>query len=155
MQIPPNIQSFWKRFEANAGTTMHERFYEAFHFDNNEVGAASLAELVLEGRKRATASLDWIFDATGRARPRSGHLSVVTDWRGNPLCVIQTLEVSVVQFAEVGLDFAAEEGEGDGSLKHWRDCHWLYFSAECKRIGRVPDLAMPVLCERFELSYRE
>ena len=55
---------------------------------------------------------------------------------------------------EVPEEFAATEGEGDGSLRYWREAHWEYFGRECERIGRARDLKMPVVCERFEVVFR-
>ncbi|HEY6135555.1 MAG TPA: ASCH domain-containing protein [Rubrivivax sp.] len=52
-------------------------------------------------------------------------------------------------------EFAATEGEGDGSLRYWRRAHEAYFARECERIGRVPESHMPVVCERFDVVYRE
>jgi len=50
-----------------------------------------------------------------------------------------------------GAEYAAVEGEGDGSLAFWRDGHWRFFTRECRRIGREPSADMPVVCARFEL----
>jgi uncharacterized protein YhfF len=61
--------------------------------------------------------------------------------------------VVIVPFEEVGEEFAAAEGEGDGSLQYWRECHWAYFERECKRIGREPSPRMLIVCERFEVIY--
>ncbi|MFH0129286.1 ASCH domain-containing protein [Variovorax sp. VaC1] len=155
MNIPSSIRPFWARFQAAVGTDLSARFCEAFHFDDNEAGATELAQLVLDGKKRGTASLEWSFAVTGRPRPEPGDLSVVTDWQGQPLCVIETRDIVVMPFDEVGEDFAAIEAEGDGSLRYWREGHWEYFSGECERIGKKPDLRMPVLCERFEVIYKE
>lgn len=152
--IPRDILPFWEKFQAAIGADVSARFCEAFHFDDNEAGANELAQLVLDGKKRATASLEWTFESTDRPRPKPGDLSVVTDWQGRPLCVIETRSVVVMPFEEVGEDFAAREGEGDSSLRYWREGHWQYFSGECERIGRTPDLRMPVLCESFEVVYR-
>ena len=124
MTIPAHVLPFWERFQSAAGADASARFCEAFHFDNNEAGATELAQLVLEGCKRGTASLEWSFESTGRPRPRPGDLSVVTDWHGGPLCVIETRSVVVMPFDEVGEDFAAVEAEGDGSLRYWREGHW-------------------------------
>lgn len=155
MNIPSGILPFWLRFQAAIGADVSARFCEAFHFDDNEAGATELAQLVLAGKKRGTASLEWSLAVTGRPRPKAGDLSVVTDWQGQPLCIIETHSVTVMPFDEVGEDFAAVEAEGDGSLRYWREGHWQYFSGECARIGRTPDLRMPVLCERFEVVYQE
>ena len=69
------------------------------------------------------------------------------------MSVIETKGVEVVLYDEVSAEFAAIEGEGDGSLAYWRRAHWAYFGRECARIARTPSLDMPVACERFELVY--
>ena len=70
-----------------------------------------------------------------------------------PLCIIETTHVEIVPYEEVSEAFAAVEGEGDGSLRHWREVHWLYFSRECQRLGKEPSLRMPIICERFKVVY--
>lgn len=152
-EIPAAIRPFWAPYAAIAGEEVSARFYEAFHFDDNEPSANHLAALVLAGTKRATAGLAWSFEAAGKLSPKPGDLSVVTDWRGNPLCIIETTQVEVVPFEEVSAAFAATEGEGDKSLRYWRRAHWAYLGRECARIGRTPDQRMPVLCERFTVVY--
>jgi uncharacterized protein YhfF len=153
MNIPDSIQSFWKDFETAVGQDVSERFYEAFHFDDNEADANSLAELVLQGTKRATAGLLWSNEAENKPIPKVGDMSVVTDWSGNPLCVIETTLVEIVPYEDVDENFAATEGEGDGSLRHWKEVHWKYFSRECERIGKKPSHQMPIVCECFKVVY--
>jgi len=154
MPIPPNIAEFWKAFCAKRGEDCSSRFFEAFHFADNEADANGLAELVLAGVKRGTTSLVWSFEDAGRSPPGQGALSVVTYWDGTPACVIETLEVEVLPFDQVDARFAAIEGEGDGSLDYWRRVHWDYFGRECARLGRGITQDMPVACERFGVVYR-
>ncbi|HSW26531.1 MAG TPA: ASCH domain-containing protein [Burkholderiaceae bacterium] len=151
--IPPAIAGFWARFKVALPGVDDERFYEAFYFGDHEGLADSLASLVLDGRKRATAGLLWAFEVEGKPLPRPGDLSVVTRWSGQPLCVIETLAVDVVPFDDVTAEFAATEGEGDGSLAYWRQAHTEFFARECARIGRAPSGSMPVVCERFAVVY--
>jgi len=153
--LAPSVQAFWRAFEAFTGAERFSRFYEAFHFADTEAAADSLAELVLRGRKRATAGLVWSFEAVAQPLVRPGSLSVVTDWTGKPLCIIETTYVEVVPFQNVSALFASIEGEGDGSLEYWREAHWAYFGRECVRLGKEPSLAMPVACEQFNVVYRE
>lgn len=154
MNIPSSIAAFWDAFCAEAGEDGSTRFFEAFHFDDNEPDANALADLVLAGVKRATACLVWSFEHAGRSPPGPGALSVLTYWDGKPACVIETLEVEVVPFEQVSAEFAASEGEGDASLEYWRRVHWAYFGRECARLGREPSPVMPVACERFRVIYR-
>jgi uncharacterized protein YhfF len=154
MSIPSNIAVFWDAFCAEIGEDCSDRFFEVFHFDDNEATANELADLVLAGVKRATAGLVWSFENAGGSPPRPRDLSVVTYWDGKPACVIETLQVEVLPFDQVTAEFAAIEGEGDGSLDYWRRVHWAYFGRECARVGREPSLTMPVACERFDVVYR-
>jgi len=154
MKIPIVIAPFWKRFVESRATDPTAHFFEAFHFDDNQPSADELAQLVLAGKKRASAGLVWSFESAGVSLPKVGDLSVVTNWAKEPLCVIETRRVDTVPFAEVSADFAATEGEGDGSLQYWQHAHWAYFGRECQRIGQTPQPSMPVVCERFEVVFR-
>lgn len=147
------IQRFWTGFIAQQELDPTARLYEVFHFDDCESNANELGELVVAGTKQATASLVWTYDVQGKPRPEPGHLSIVTNWQGEPLCVIETTRVDVVPFNEVSEEFAAVEGEGDGSLRHWLAAHKSYFARECERLNRKASEDMPVMCERFKVVY--
>ncbi|MEO7708748.1 MAG: ASCH domain-containing protein [Caldimonas sp.] len=151
--MPPAVVPFWREFCAAIGEDRTDRFFEAFHFDDNAASANALAALVLARVKRATAGLVWSYEHAGVPLPQVGQLSVVTDFGGKPLGIIETIRVDVVPYDAVSAEFAATEGEGDGSLAYWRRAHWAYFGRECARIGRTPSFDMPVACERFELIH--
>ena len=154
MKIPARHLDFWQAFARTRPSDPTPRFLEAFYFDDNQPSADELAALVLAGRKRATAGLLWAHDAETRPLPQPGDLSIVTSFDGDALCVIETIRVDIVPFDEVSAEFAATEGEGDGSLEYWRDAHTAFFGRECQRLGRQPAPDMPVVCERFEVIYR-
>ena len=128
-----------------------EDTFTAWHFCDNQADADELAELVLDGPQAATAGALWSYEAEDEPLPQAGDFSVITDWSGAARCVIRTTSVEVVAFDEVGEEFAAAEGEGDGSLAFWRDAHWAAFSRELEGTGRSPQPDMPVVCERFEV----
>jgi uncharacterized protein YhfF len=154
VDIPSRVLPFWKAFALTQAADPTARFFEAFHFDDNEPSADELANLVLTGTKRATAGLVWSFENAAMPLPKVGDLSVVTNWAGTPMCVIETQRVDILPFEEVSAEFAATEGEGDGSLQYWQQAHRAYFERECQRIGREPSARMPVVCERFAVIYR-
>lgn len=127
--------------------------FQVWYFGLGSEDAEELANLVLAGKKRATASLVWEYEEQPENAPVLDGYSVVTDYSGKPKCIVQTTELRVVPFNEVDAQFAFDEGEGDQSLDYWRAVHWDYFSRRCATIGKEPSLEMPVNCERFELLY--
>jgi uncharacterized protein YhfF len=131
MSIPSNIAMFWDAFCAEVGEDCSDRFFEAFHFDDNQADANELADLVLAGVKRATASLVWSLESAGTRPPEPGALSVVTYWDGRPVCVIETLEVKVLPFEQVTAEFAAVEAKAMGRSNTGAACtgHTLAVSA--------------------------
>ena len=85
-------------------------------------------------------------------RPQTGELSVVLDGSGNPVLIIQTIEVFVLPFNEVSDQFAFDEGEGDRSLAYWRKAHENYFRRNDFK-DRAFDERVPVVCERSKLCF--
>jgi uncharacterized protein YhfF len=116
--------------------------------------ADELGRLVVEGTKTATCSSLWEMEHDGEPVPCPGDPSIILDGRNNPLCIIETTEVEVKPFDSVDDRFAYDEGEGDRSLATWRAVHWRFFSRTLAAIGRAPDGAMPVVCERFRVVWR-
>jgi uncharacterized protein YhfF len=151
--ISQDIRDFWQNFclhspETNPGTP-----FQVWHFGNTPEMEEELRNLVLEGKKTATASVPAEFEKNPEDTPVVHGYSVVTDFNGNPKYVVQTTEVRIVPFNEVNAEFAFDEGEGDQSLDYWREVHWDYFSKIYTELGKEPSLEMPVICERFRLLY--
>lgn len=155
MTVPPAIAPFWRAFATQLGHDPSDRFYEAFHFDDNATDADALARLVLAGQKRATAGLALVYESAGKPIPQPGDLSVVTLFSGQPVCIIETRRVDIVPFSAVDADFAAAEGEGDGSLAYWQQVHTAFFGRECRRLDHEFNPGMRVVCERFERVYQD
>ena len=153
MAVPQHLESFWRSFASAVKRPVDEFFYEAFYFGDSEALANELASLVLQGKKLATAGSVWSAEAEGKRLPRPGDLSIVISWSGEPLCVIETESVTVLHFNQVQADFAAAEGEGDGTLASWQQAHRSYFSRECAAAGRQFSENMLVACERFKVLY--
>lgn len=154
MSVPARHVELWKAFARTRAVDPTPRLLEAFHFDDNEPSANQLAALVVDGRKRATAALLWAYESDDKRIPEPGDLSIVTDFQGNAVCIIETCRVEVIPFSQVSAEFASTEGEGDGSLGYWRRAHEAFFDRECQRIGRSPEPDMPVVCERFEVVFQ-
>ncbi|MGL1067122.1 ASCH domain-containing protein, partial [Vibrio vulnificus] len=82
------------------------------YFCADEHNANLCAELILRGEKRASCSLDYWYSEKGEPMPVVGHLQVVTNWDGIPICIIEMTSVTKKKYSEVTPEFAALEGEG-------------------------------------------
>ena len=118
------------------------------------VEADLLARLVLNGEKTATASAYPLYELENEPLPAVGAYSVILDSRDRAVCVIQTTRVTVVPFCEVSAEHAYREGEGDRSLRYWREVHEKIFSEWMREAGLCFEQDMPVVCEEFEVIYR-
>jgi uncharacterized protein YhfF len=126
-------------------SSMDWRDLETFSFGDGPDLADSLLDLVLSGTKCATC---WA-ESQGMLSAEVGKLMTVLDGQGVPRAVLKTVELTKRRFDEVDEAFAYDEGEGDRSLRYWREAHTRYFT----RLGiYAPD--MMLWCERFELVNR-
>lgn len=123
----------------------------AWSFGADAREADELLELVLAGRKTATASAAEPYEVHGIEVPAPGDLSIILDGAGRPRALIVTTEVAIVAFRDVDADHAAAEGEGDLSLAHWRTVHERFFTDELTRVGRGFSQDTAVVLERFRL----
>ena len=110
-----------------------------------------LLALIRSGQKRAGTGLVWLHEQENEPLPEAGDIEVVIDHQGQPSVVTRIVSVKVLPYGQVTAEYAAIEGEGDGSLKYWREAHWSYFARECQRIGREPSENMQVVCSVFEV----
>jgi uncharacterized protein YhfF len=147
----PSVVALWREFlsSGHAPPGLAGAPISAWHFCDQQADADLCADLVREGKKRATAPALWELQARGERIPRVGDHHVVTKWNGVAQCVIRTEAVDVVPFREVPATHAAAEGEGDGSLAAWRASHRAYYSRVLAGSGFEPTDDMPIVCERF------
>ncbi len=146
-------EKFWQAFCAENPDVNAGEPYQVWYFGSDSKMAKELVRLVLQGKKTATASLFWEYENKPEDEPIVDGYSVVTNFEGNPMCVLRTTELRVLQFNEVDEQFAFDEGEGDQSLDYWREVHWDYFSRRCVEIHKEPSNTMLINCERFKLLY--
>ena len=148
-----DVKTFWRTFLEETGRDGNTQYLECFHFDLNERSANELLALVLAGKKRATASSLYALAAEGCELPKQGSLSIVTDWDGNPRCVIETTDVTILPFREITFELCSREGEDD-SLESWQRGHTRFFTEDGKELGYEFSEDMPVVFEDFEVVYR-
>ncbi len=152
---PALWRQFWERFLAARPDLARREPIDVFAFGDHRALADELAELVRRGVKRATCTSQVAMRQDLAASPQPGDLSVVVKGDGTPVCVIETVATFASRFCDVDAAFAAEEGEGDGSLAYWRDAHETFFRREGERLGYTFTPQLEVECERFRVVWPE
>jgi uncharacterized protein YhfF len=156
MQIDANAcQVFWMGYLSQLPQDHAHRALkpDAFAFGGEGALANELAELVLCGKKCATTSLAIEFTSLSEPLPTIGSLSIILRGDLTPVAIIERSAVTIVPFESVAVEYAAIEGEGDGSLAHWREAHTEYFTDVCARLGGRFDARTPVICQEFQLRW--
>ncbi|MBF4461117.1 MULTISPECIES: ASCH domain-containing protein [unclassified Rathayibacter] len=151
MSVDESIVAFWAS-SRRIVDGLPQRVPDAWAFGASEEQADRLLELVLSGKKTATASSLWDYEADPESLPTERDFSIVLDGGGAPRAVIQTLAVEVIPFDEVTERHARAEGEGDLSLKEWREAHERFWRTHSSS-PRGFDVKMPVVCEVFRLVH--
>jgi uncharacterized protein YhfF len=135
--------------------------YAAFDHDNYVVGsfgdslemATELADLVIAGIKRATASLARDYGEGREPTPRPGDFVVVLDGKGRPRFIWRTTEVTIKPLSQIDEAFAWDEGEGDRTRDWWLDAHRRYFARKARRERFELDDEILTVFERFEVVW--
>lgn len=141
----------------NSLSESERKKYQSFssdYFCADEHNANLCAELIRIGQKTATCSLNSWYESDQEPMPTVGHLLVVVDWNGKPICIIEIDSVEKCKYSEVTAEFAYAEGEGDRSLEWWRKAHWDFFAKECIELDIEPNENMVLVLEQFHVVHQ-
>lgn len=130
--------------------------YEAWAFGGvEEADTDRLAELVLKGKKFGTASSydEYVMENVLDEIPKPGDYSVILNSKDEAVCVIRDYDVYVRAFGDVPPFHAYAEGEGDRSLKYWRDVHMSFFKDCLNETDKPFTHESRVVCEKFSVEY--
>lgn len=149
------LEEFWQAFlhDLPSDFPYPQKMYPVWYFGDNPALASELGYLVKKGHKQAAATLLVEMEMEGETAPAVGQRSLITNFEGAPLCIIESTQVEIKPFNQVTAEFAYAEGEGDRSPETWRTEHYRYFSRCCAVLGLEFSEDLPVVCERFRLIY--
>ena len=115
-----------------------------------------LVAAVLSGAKTATTGLVLEYERENEPLPEVGQLLAVADSADRRIAAIELTQVRVIRLADVDLQHALDEGEGDESVAEWRAGHEKFWhSAEVRAELGDPHFTVNddtlVLAQRFRL----
>jgi uncharacterized protein YhfF len=157
MSVPPidpaAVESFWREYLASTDLSDDVTCTDAFHFGDHPQLVDELLDLVLAGRKRATASGLAELEAANLPIPRVGDRWIVCDGRSRPRVVGITTDVRIGSLQSVDDEFAWDEGEGDRTRDDWLREHDGYFRRTYTAAGLDYHRDIDVVFERFDIVY--
>lgn len=145
-----SVIQLWKNYRKKVADAPES--YDAWAFGDSKEMADELAKLVADGIKTATSS-NYILYEENEPLPYAGLHNVILDGDGNAAVIIETTFVEIVPFDEVTEEYAYLEGEGDRTLKYWREVHESFFKKELRETKHEFYPEMPVVCERFKVVF--
>lgn len=156
VNVHKTVNEMWENYISSIGEDINKtsKKYTSWYFCDNEESANSLANLVKEGIKRGTASLHYLYELENEPVPKEGEYSVITKFNGEAECIIKSKKVTILPFKDVDEELAYIEGEGDKSLKYWREVHIDFFTRELRAQGLEFNENMKVVFEEFEVIYK-
>ena len=146
-----NADEIWQAYTRVSDEDLANVSYDAWQF-----GASpdKLLQLVLNGTKKATASLHALYEKENEKVPEKGTYSVILDSENVARCIIKNSKVIIQPYKDFDEEFAFIEGEGDRSLDYWRKVHDEFFKAESSMNGLEFTDESLVVGEIFEVVYK-
>ncbi len=150
-----DIGTFWQRYLSTLSEEDQKNApsYVVDQFADTPEAATKVGKLVRDGVKTTTSSLVWGLEHIGEPLPKVGHIELIVDGNGEPLCIIELVEVEIKPFNAVDEQFAFEYGEGERTRAYWLNDNWDFYSRWCREIGREPSETMPLVFQRFRVLY--
>ncbi|ALS97412.1 ASCH domain-containing protein [Lacimicrobium alkaliphilum] len=133
---------------------LKQNLYDVITIGHTDESKNEGAKLILTGEKTTTSALLWDDYFNEKGLPFIGALSILENGFGQAVGIIETLEVKVQSISEVNQLFVSGYGEWGPSLSDWRKKAWLFYSSECRNLGKKPDPDMPLVCETFRLVHK-
>ena len=143
------IENLWNEYKSLNNEVGNK--YDAWAFGDD---ADYLANLVDSGEKTATSSAFPLYAVDNEPLPKENEYSVILNSKDEPVCIIKNTKVTIMPFKDITEEHACKEGEGDKSLRYWREVHERFFTHCMEEAGMKFDENMKVVCEEFEVVFK-
>ena len=101
--------------------------------------ANRLAELTLNGKKKASSGLYSWYKEAGADLPKTGTQHIITDFYGKAKAIIEIRKVDTIPFNQISKEYAEMDmGISEDPLKKWRKAHWDFFSQAMAESDQKP-----------------
>jgi len=102
-------QDFWGAFLEQTGRPETTVMTDVTYFGGSEEESVTVLEQLLSGEKTAVGHCIPAYLAAKRRMPRIGDYTMVTDYYGNPCCILFTSDVTIAPMSEIPEDLRRRE----------------------------------------------
>lgn len=153
MHLEEDQEKFWKSYIGSLKSEPIDPIID-IGIAGDESNAHELLALYLSGEKTAGSSLVIDYEIAGDPLPEAGNYWMVLDLDMNPRCILKTIKVETFTFEDVPEHVAVAEGEGDKTVRFWKDAHTNFFSPYLEQWGVLDLSSQVVVTEFYELVYK-
>ncbi len=154
--IDKTVYEMWNSFIESNPESKKDALPESWYFHNNKKDANRLAELTVNGKKKASSGLYFWYEEANANLPKVGTKHIITDFDGKAKAIIEIKKVDAIPFNQISKAYAQMDmGTEIEPLKKWKKAHWDFFAAAMEESGEKPTEDMLIVCERFETIWTE
>jgi uncharacterized protein YhfF len=154
--IDKSVSEMWNNYIASNPEFKDEEIPEFDFFHNNKEDAHRLAELTINGKKKASSGLFSLYKKYNVDLPKVGTKKIITNFNGKEKAIIENKSVDTIPFNKISQDYAElDMGTDIEALKKWKKAHWDFFESFLEEIGEQPTEKMLIVCVRFETIWTE
>ena len=149
--INKSVSEMWNNYMESNPEVKDKEIPEFDFFHNNREDAHRLAELTLNGKKKASSGLYSLYKQYNVDLPKVGTKQIITDFDGKAKAIIENTSVDTIPFNKIPKVYAElDMGTDIEPLEKWKKAHWDFFESFLKESGEKPTKEMLIVCVRFE-----
>ena len=154
--IDKTVYDMWDNYTQSNPEFKKDDLPDSWYFHNNKEDANRLAELILNGKKKAGSGLYSWYEEAHADLPKVGTKHIITDFDGKARAIIEIKRVDTVPFNQISKAYAEMDmGTKIEPLKKWKKAHWDFFAGAMEENGKQPTEEMLIVCESFETIWTE
>ena len=143
---------FWQAFLEETGTPENTYMDRCTYFGNSEEASIEVLEQLLRGEKTALSHCVSQYIVKKQRMPRLGDYIMVTDFYGNPCCILKTVGVTIEPLPQLPEELILRETPGITPAA-WLAEKQAEFAERAKKGGFHYHPELPVLMETVEVVY--
>ena len=150
-ELDESVYEMWSDFTKSNPEFKKEPLPDTEFFDNSEEDYHRFADLIVDGKKKASSGLYIWYKEANVDLPQKGTKLIVTDYNGKARAIIETKKVDTMPFNQITKDYAQlDMGTNIKPLEKWKKAHWEFFANTLEENGQKVTDKVLVVCEWFE-----